>query len=479
MADQPNRDRETDGTGSDDPPAEEPIDSSAADVAGTETTGDQQTGDDDSPGSASRRALLGGLAAAVGLAGMSGTAAAHTNNHNHLGQTWTGDPGTQGLEIDVGDDTEIALLGTTASPTGTGVEGRATSPTGATTGVRGFVDSGDGGAVGVRALAPNGNGIGLRAEGSLAGVSAVGDTIGLVSNSLTPGEPGIIGQNFTGGADEETAGVWGITNDRLGAAVRGDNFAQTGINNGVRGSIQSDEGSAVFGTAPSTGTGVRGSCSGEGFGMLATSQSGTGIRGTSFGERFGVVGTSQSGTGVLGFVRQDVPEAAGVFSIGDAVVVGDLQVTGSKSFVHPVSTDEGSQAVSYKAVEAADSHTEVTDVGQLSDGRAEIDLPDHFAMVTSDDEELAVQTTPRSTESNGLAVVDQSLDRIVVEDLDGTGSYEFTYTVTGVREGHADEPVMVDEPELPDVDELRPEDVEPPEPPEPPQTMASRGEADE
>jgi len=64
--------------------------------------------------------------------------------------------------------------------------------------------------------------------------------------------------------------------------------------------------------------------------------------------------------------------------------------------------------------------------------RAEIELPDHFDMVTSDDEPLVVQTTPYGG-SPGLKIV---------EDPDGQGGYEFAYTVKGTREGYADKQVV-------------------------------------
>jgi len=70
-------------------------------------------------------------------------------------------------------------------------------------------------------------------------------------------------------------------------------------------------------------------------------------------------------------------------------------------------------------------------------GSTEIDLPDHFGWVTDADEPLVVQTTPYGG-SAGLRVVERSTERLVVEDLDGEGEYEFAYTVKGTREGYAD-----------------------------------------
>jgi len=120
---------------------------------------------------------------------------------------------------------------------------------------------------------------------------------------------------------------------------------------------------------------------------------------------------------------------------------GDVKAQGSKDFVQTVDTDDGEKEVHYSASEAGTPHTEVSGVAELDDGRAEIDLPDHFGMVTSEDEPLVVQTTPYGG-SAGLKVVERSTDRLVVEDLDGDGGYEFAYTVKGTREGYEDKQVV-------------------------------------
>ena len=120
---------------------------------------------------------------------------------------------------------------------------------------------------------------------------------------------------------------------------------------------------------------------------------------------------------------------------------GDVKATGSKDFVETVETDEGEKKVHYSATESGTPHTEESGVGKLDDGRAEIALPDHFEMVTDGDEPLVVQTTPYGG-SSGLKVVERSTDRLVVEDLDGEGDYEFAYTVKGTRDGYADKEVV-------------------------------------
>jgi len=128
---------------------------------------------------------------------------------------------------------------------------------------------------------------------------------------------------------------------------------------------------------------------------------------------------------------------------GKVYVDGDFEATGTKNFVQTVDTSDGPKEVAYTAVEADRAQTETTGVAQLEDGRAEIDLPDHFGMVTSDDEDLVVQLTPYGIDPPRLTVVERSTDRVVVEALDD-GEAEFSYTVRGVREGYEDEDVVSD-----------------------------------
>ena len=128
----------------------------------------------------------------------------------------------------------------------------------------------------------------------------------------------------------------------------------------------------------------------------------------------------------------------------DSVTVeGDLSVSGSKNFVQSVDTDDGEREVYYSAVEAGTPHTEVSGVAELEDGRAEIDLPEHFSLVTDPDEPLMVQVTPHARERVHPQVTERSTHRVVVEEFEGeTGSYEVSYTVKGTREGFADEQVV-------------------------------------
>jgi hypothetical protein len=100
---------------------------------------------------------------------------------------------------------------------------------------------------------------------------------------------------------------------------------------------------------------------------------------------------------------------------------GTVKASGSKDFVETVDTDDGEKEVHYSATEADTAH---------------------FGWVTDDDEPIHVQTTPHSADSGGLAAVERTSERLVIEDLDGDGNYEFSYTVKGTRTGYADKEVV-------------------------------------
>lgn len=131
------------------------------------------------------------------------------------------------------------------------------------------------------------------------------------------------------------------------------------------------------------------------------------------------------------------------FTFDDHVhIAGNIEADGTKHFVQAVETDAGPREVVYTSTEAPTPRTEASGVAQLEDGRAVVDLPEHFAWVTSDEESLLVQTTPYAAESAGLAVVERSTSQLVIEDRDGEGDYEFSYTVRGTRAGHEEKEVV-------------------------------------
>jgi len=129
--------------------------------------------------------------------------------------------------------------------------------------------------------------------------------------------------------------------------------------------------------------------------------------------------------------------------LDDAPLEGDLQLDGTKNFVQTVDTTAGQKEVHYNAVESGTAHTEVTDTAEMDDGHGLVELPDHFGMVTSEEEPLTVQVTPHAEERVHPQIVETSTEWISVEDFgDGPQDYRFSYTVKGVREGFEDEDVV-------------------------------------
>lgn len=177
---------------------------------------------------------------------------------------------------------------------------------------------------------------------------------------------------------------------------------------------------------------IKGTSNSDGTGVMGETVAGRGIYGRAAGSGIGVYGYSADPSGYAGYFVG----GAGVY------VSGDLYVSGTKPFVQPHPRDPSKEIV-YIAMEAPESAVMIRGTARLIDGKAVIETPEHFRMVASS-EGITVQFTPRSSKSKGLAAVEVSRDRVVVEELmDGKGTYEFDYFITAKRagfEGH--EPVQ-------------------------------------
>lgn len=132
-------------------------------------------------------------------------------------------------------------------------------------------------------------------------------------------------------------------------------------------------------------------------------------------------------------------------------VTGNLVVSGSitgasKSFIsdHP---NDPTKIIKYTALESGESGTYTRGSAKLTNGQTTIQLPEHFALVTSD-QGITVQVTPTS-ETAGLYVASKSKTKITVKEMNGgTGNTTFDYMVNGIRVGYEDEPVIVDREEI-------------------------------
>ncbi|GIV07485.1 MAG: hypothetical protein KatS3mg017_0687 [Fimbriimonadales bacterium] len=117
---------------------------------------------------------------------------------------------------------------------------------------------------------------------------------------------------------------------------------------------------------------------------------------------------------------------------GNGVVWGD-----AKLFRVP-DPEDATRDIWYGCIEGPELAMYVRGTARLVNGRARIELPDHFRKL-ADEQGMTVQLTPRSAESKGLAAVQVSLNGIeVVELLNGHGNYEFDWRVEAVRKEHRD-----------------------------------------
>lgn len=155
-----------------------------------------------------------------------------------------------------------------------------------------------------------------------------------------------------------------------------------------------------------------------------------------------IVMTTSSGTsgnhGYFSVADSAGSSQAGMYvnTAGDGIVWGD-----TKNFRLDNPNQEGTE-IWYASLEGPEAAAYIRGTAKLVDGRATITLPDHFLVVASPSG-LTVQLTPLSAESRGLAVVEKSLDGIVVQELNnGTGTYEFDFFVTAVRKGYEDYEVI-------------------------------------
>jgi hypothetical protein len=222
-------------------------------------------------------------------------------------------------------------------------------------------------------------------------------------------------------------------------------FGESSDGRGVVGRTDSGEGvmgihmdSGNYGKLGTESEGVYGYESVNGnYGKLGTESDGVyGYSGHSSGD--GVFGFSLYGHGVHGSSGNGY---AGYF-IGDVHVLGDLSAIGTKPFIQP-HAENPSKEIVYVAAEAPEVVVILRGTAQLKDGKATIEHPKHFRIVAAE-EGVQVQVTPRSADTYGLAVTEQSRERIVVEELmNGKGNFKFNYYVTAIRSGFEDHQPVV------------------------------------
>jgi hypothetical protein len=96
----------------------------------------------------------------------------------------------------------------------------------------------------------------------------------------------------------------------------------------------------------------------------------------------------------------------------------------------------------YASLEGPEAAMYVRGKGRLVNGRAMIDLPDHFTSLANP-ATLTIQLTPASFRSMGLGYeIGQDGSITIGELAGGNGSYEFSWVVTAVRKGFEDYEVV-------------------------------------
>lgn len=261
-----------------------------------------------------------------------------------------------------------------------------------------------------------------------------GGTAVTATSSVTSGPPVASILGFAPAGLRADTGVLGITSSQTGGnGVEGVHGEPTGTGAGVHGTTNSLS-SMAAGTvgvvedpaAASYSAGVRGihhGTGGAGIGVWGSHDgSGWGVHGEVQGPGIGVYGKAgANGTGLWG---QGGGAGFGVFS------AGDMGTTGAKAFVQPHPTD-ASREIRFVCLEGNESGTYFRGSSVLVDGRAVIEVPEDFRMVTEEDA-LTVQVT-----ANGpvlLWVESKDLDHVVVR---GERDVAFDYFVNGVRRGFA------------------------------------------
>jgi hypothetical protein len=315
------------------------------------------------------------------------------NDHNHLGQTWTG-TGT-GLHLSTSASSYAIRGENTNSSSGYGVQGEGHTGvygSGDLYGVRGYVTgSAD---YGVRGENTNtGSGYGVYGDGYY-GVYGSGDRYGV--------------RGYVTGADDR--GVFGTnTNSSSGYGVYGDGY--TGVHGwGDEYGVYGDGWYGVYGSGDALGV--------VGYGDIAG----------------GVFEDNTSGT------YADI--AYGSYGIYSNGTIRGSNISSAQP--HPKEADK---TIVYGVLEGGEAGTYYRGTAQLAGGSARVELPVHFSLVT-EEEGLTVQVTPRE-DCNGLYVAEVTTTYIVVRELQGGASNaRFDFFINGVRSGYADFQVEVDTSEL-------------------------------
>lgn len=174
-----------------------------------------------------------------------------------------------------------------------------------------------------------------------------------------------------------------------------------------------------------------------------------------YGDLHLVGGTSGSSWGWL-YTNQI--QCGGVISGGDlyassASISGGLTMwgplnvyNGTKNFIQPHPTDS-TKVIRYIAIESGEALTLARGTAKTQSSVVSIDLPMHFGLVTSDEAPLSVLLTPENAPVQ-LYTTKKTKSQIIVNmkqsDYAQYGDAEFSWQITGVRDGFENQEVIVD-----------------------------------
>jgi hypothetical protein len=142
----------------------------------------------------------------------------------------------------------------------------------------------------------------------------------------------------------------------------------------------------------------------------------------------------------------DKPNGGGVFLYGEQgdAVLGSFYVDEEEKTILQVDevvflsepAGRSDEAIAYGALSGGESGAYDRGTGQLINGEAYIQCPQHFQQI-ADPASMTVTITPLSADSKGIAVVEKTPDGFRVKELfNGTGNYAFDYMVTCKRKGY-------------------------------------------
>lgn len=201
------------------------------------------------------------------------------------------------------------------------------------------------------------NGVGLHAEGFVAGIQASGTAYGMSATSLT-------GISIVG-SHEGTTGT--------APAIYGTTYSTDADAIAIRGQVVS---SAPGGSSAA----VRGTNN-------STTDNGVGVWGEQFGSGYGVFGyTPSGGYAVIGNNGGSNTSGYAGYFTGRVVVQGNFSVSGAKAFQidHPL--DPANRYLYHFAVESPDVRNQYQGVITLdAAGQAVVALPDYFDALNADD----------------------------------------------------------------------------------------------